>query len=55
MTKICSNCKTSNPDNSAFCQNCGKKLNETTDTMNYSDNNKSSKKGMSGWWNQQGT
>jgi hypothetical protein len=30
MTKICGECKTENPDDAEFCQNCGNKVEETT-------------------------
>ncbi len=33
MTKICTNCKTENPDNAEFCQECGTELNEPANTM----------------------
>jgi hypothetical protein len=30
MTKVCVECKTENPNDAEFCQNCGKQLDETT-------------------------
>ena len=33
MTKICSNCKTDNPDNSSFCQKCGQTLEDVNNPI----------------------
>ena len=49
MSKICPDCKTENTDNAGFCQNCGKKLNEITNTKKPEE-----KPGaLSSWWNKQ--
>jgi hypothetical protein len=50
MTKTCSNCKTDNPDNSAFCQKCGQTL---EDTNNPIKTNSTKGDGISGFWNKQ--
>ena len=46
MTKICPNCKTENPDNSGFCQNCGTELKGTTNAVK---SNETSGKGVMGF------
>ena len=50
MTKICSNCKTDNPDNSSFCQKCGQTL---EDVNNPIKNNTTNGKGIGGFWSKQ--
>lgn len=50
MTKTCSNCKTDNPDNSAFCQKCGTELKEVKDPIKYTAKSGS---GIGGFWNKQ--
>ena len=51
MTKICSNCKTDNPDNSEFCQSCGTAFTEATNTVLIEEKSKS---GIGGFWNKGG-
>jgi hypothetical protein len=50
MTKTCSNCKTDNPDNSAFCQKCGTELKEVKNPIKYTAKSGS---GIGGFWNKQ--
>ncbi len=50
MTKICSNCKTSNPDNAGFCLNCGAELNG----KNSVSPNDKSKGNLTDFWKNQG-
>ncbi len=50
MTKICSNCKTDNPDNSKFCQSCGADLKEVNNPVESNTKNVS---GIGGFWNKQ--
>ncbi|WJI10449.1 hypothetical protein FGU46_10295 [Methanobacterium sp. CWC-01] len=47
MTKVCTQCKTENPDDSDFCKNCG------TNLKNVSAAKKSSRSGPGGWWGEQ--
>ena len=49
MSKICPDCKTENTDNAEFCQNCGKKLNEITNT----EKTEEAPGALSSWWNKQ--
>lgn len=48
MTKVCPECKSTNDDSSQFCQNCGKKLEES---VKKPENNKPQQSG--GWWSKQ--
>lgn len=52
MTKICPNCKTENPDNSVFCQNCGTELKGTPNTIKSDIKSGGESKG---WWSKQST
>lgn len=50
MTKVCSNCKSTNPDTAEFCQNCGTKLN----MKNSAKSNAKSGGNLTNFWNDQG-
>lgn len=50
MTKICPNCKTANPDNSGFCQECGTELKGKTNEVK---SNATTGDGLTGYWNKQ--
>ena len=50
MTKVCTNCKAENPDNSVFCKECGTKLEDVKNSVNSKGN---SGEGVSGFWNKQ--
>lgn len=52
MTKICPNCKTENPDNSVFCQNCGTELKGTPNIIKSDIKSGGESKG---WWSKQST
>lgn len=47
MSKICPNCKSTNPNKADFCQNCGADFKNVLPTTQSS--------GTSEWWNKQGT
>lgn len=49
MTKICPNCKTENPNNAEFCQNCGNNLQDSVET------GEKTKGGFTDWWNKRST
>lgn len=50
LTKVCSNCKSTNPDTAEFCQNCGTKLN----MKNSAKSNVKSGGNLTNFWNDQG-
>jgi hypothetical protein len=50
LTKVCSNCKSSNPDNAEYCLNCGTKLN----VNNSAKSNDKSGGNLTDFWNNQG-
>src|SRR5664280_22512 len=50
MTKVCTNCKAENPDNSVFCKECGTELKDVKNSINSKGN---SGEGVSGFWNKQ--
>lgn len=52
MVKICPECKTQNPDNAEFCQNCGHEL-KNVKSRNTASSQMSN--GKSGWWSRQST
>ena len=50
MTKICPKCKTANPDNSGFCQECGTELEGANSAIK---SNETTGDGVRGFWNKQ--
>ena len=50
VTKVCPNCKTANPDNSGFCQECGTELKGKTNAVK---SNVTTGNGLTDYWNKQ--
>ena len=50
VTEVCPNCKTANPDNSGFCQECGTELKGKTNVVK---SNATTGNGLTDYWNKQ--